>query len=142
MKKDIYIYPAIISIAEDGLSIEFPDFPTCLTCAYSQAEILQNAREALSLHLYGLESDEFISGTQLIPSPTNITDITLDKNQTLILIDVYMPLIRGSLDNKAVKKTITIPSWMNILALKDSINFSQVLQSALIDIFAKSKKNK
>ncbi|BCS80611.1 hypothetical protein CaldiYA01_05710 [Caldicellulosiruptor diazotrophicus] len=48
-----------------------------------------------------------------------------------MLIEVWMPLVRHKMDNKAVKKTLTIPQWLNILAEKNNINFSQVLQEAL-----------
>ncbi|MBP5212702.1 MAG: type II toxin-antitoxin system HicB family antitoxin [Pyramidobacter sp.] len=53
--KDTCIYPAIFDFADDGISIEFPDLPGCLPCAHSQEEAVKNAREALGLHLWGME---------------------------------------------------------------------------------------
>jgi predicted RNase H-like HicB family nuclease len=57
MGPDRYIFPAVLTYAEDGISIEFPDLPGCLPCAGSTEEALQNARQALGLHLYGMEQD-------------------------------------------------------------------------------------
>jgi predicted RNase H-like HicB family nuclease len=74
--KDRYIYPAILNYADDGISIDFPDLPGCLPCANSTEEALKNAKEALELHLYGMEQD----GDE-IPEPTDIRNIKLEKNQ-------------------------------------------------------------
>ncbi|WP_300891613.1 type II toxin-antitoxin system HicB family antitoxin, partial [uncultured Clostridium sp.] len=90
---------------------------------------IKRAKEAMGLHLYGMEID----GDE-IPNPTPIKSIEYDKTQALILIEIYMPLYREIIDNQAVKKTLTIPRWLNILAEKNKINFSQVLQNALKDI--------
>lgn len=75
-------------------------------------------KEALGLHLYGLETDEEIEGETLTPLPSDVKDLALEKGQSIILVDIYMPLFRYILDNKTVKKTITIPNWMNTLAKK------------------------
>ena len=66
-----------------------------------------------------------------IPTPTPLDKISLAKNETLCLIDVDMFSIRSKMDNRAVKKTLTIPWYLNELAEKKRVNFSQVLQSAL-----------
>nr|WP_223156833.1 type II toxin-antitoxin system HicB family antitoxin [Thermosediminibacter oceani] len=57
MKKDVYVYPAIFTYAEDGISIEFPDLPGCLPCAKTTEEAIKNAKEAMALHLWGMEKD-------------------------------------------------------------------------------------
>lgn len=134
MKKDNYIFPAILTYNDDGITITFPDLPGCITCAYNNNEIFKVSKEALGLHLYGLEVDGELENKNLIPLPSNIKDIKLEKNQTVILVDVYMPLFRYTLDNKAVKKTVTIPNWMDTLAKKNKINFSQLLQESIKNI--------
>lgn len=126
MKKDVYVYPAIFSYANDGISIEFPDLPGCLPCADTTEEAISNAKEAMGLHLFGMEEDN-----DLIPEPTQITRIKLESNQVPILIEIFMPMIREAIQNEAVKKTLTIPKWLNAIAEKNKINFSQVLQAAL-----------
>lgn len=126
MKKDYYVYPAIFSYSDEGISIEFPDLPGCLPCADTTEEAVSNAKEAMGLHLFGMEEDN-----DSIPEPTSITDIKLESNQVLMLIEVFMPMMREAIQNEAVKKTLTIPRWLNVIAEKNKINFSQVLQAAL-----------
>ncbi|MGM9977410.1 MAG: type II toxin-antitoxin system HicB family antitoxin [Clostridium sp.] len=128
-KDDIYIYPSIFSFDDDGISVEFPDLEGCFTCGDTTQEAITNAKEAMGLHLFGMEEDN-----ETIPTPTDIKDIKLEDNQSIVLIEVYMPIIREAINNQSVKKTLTIPRWLNNLAEKNNINFSQLLQSALKDI--------
>ncbi|MGV1024214.1 type II toxin-antitoxin system HicB family antitoxin [Clostridium perfringens] len=130
-KKDTYIFPAIVTTENDGITITFPDLEGCITCAYSDDEIMKVSKEALGLHLYGLETDEEIEGKELILVPSKLNDLKLEKNQATTLVEVYMPVIRQVLDNKAVKKTVTIPNWLDVQAKKYEINFSQLLQEAI-----------
>lgn len=129
MKKDVYIYPGIFTFDDDGISVEFPDLPGCLTCGDTTEEAIQRAKEAMGLHLYGMEVDG-----DIIPNPTPIKNIEYDKTQALVLIEIYMPIYRDAINNQAVKKTLTIPRWLNNLAEKNNINFSQLLQTALKDV--------
>ena len=126
MHKDRYVFPAIFHYAEDGISVEFPDLPGCITCGDTTEEALLMAKEALGLRLYSDEQD----GVP-IPEPSNLTSITLEPNERLILVEVFMPPIRDNQATKAVKKTLTIPKWLNDVAESQQINFSLVLQSAL-----------
>lgn len=126
MKKDFYTFPAILSFDEDGISVEFPDLPGCLTCGDSTEEAINRAKEALGLHLYGMEEDN-----DLIPEPTDIKDLFLETGQIPVLIDVVMPMHRKAIENQAVKKILTIPQWLNKEAIKHDVNFSQILQEAL-----------
>ncbi|MFZ5650254.1 MAG: type II toxin-antitoxin system HicB family antitoxin [Bacillota bacterium] len=126
MTKDKYIYPAIFDYADDGISIEFPDLPGCLPCAQNSEEAFKNAKEALGLHLWGMEQDG-----DPVPEPTPVEKLHPGPNQVVGLIEVWMPAFRESIENKAVKKTLTIPKWLNDLAEKENINFSHLLQSAI-----------
>ncbi|MFZ3132809.1 MAG: type II toxin-antitoxin system HicB family antitoxin [Desulfosporosinus sp.] len=126
MKKDRYIFPAIFDYADDGISIEFPDLPGCLPCATSTEEALRNAQEAMALHLYNMEKD----GDE-IPEPTPVTQLRPESDQAVVLVDVWMPALRDQMENKAIKKTLTIPKWLNDLAEQKNVNFSHVLQNAL-----------
>lgn len=128
-KDDTYIYPSIFSFDDDGISVEFPDLEGCFTCGDTTKEAIKNAKEAMGLHLFGMEEDN-----EVIPEPTDIKDIKLENNQTIVLIEVYMPIIREAINNQSVKKTLTIPRWLNNLAERNNINFSQLLQCALKDI--------
>lgn len=123
---DYYSFPAVFSYAEDGISIEFPDFPGCLPCGKNEAEAFKNAREALGLHLFGMECDN-----EVIPAPSAINAIHTPHNSAIVLIEVFMPSIRDAALNKAVKKTLTIPAWLNYKAEAANVNFSQLLQDSL-----------
>ncbi len=124
--KDRYTFIALFTFEDDGISIEFPDLPGCLSCADTQEEALYNAQEVLGLYLVGMEDDG-----EEIPSPTPLNKISLEKNQIPTLVQVYMPLARQQAKPVSVKKTLTIPSWLNVLAEENHINFSQLLQKAL-----------
>ncbi|HUW66118.1 MAG TPA: type II toxin-antitoxin system HicB family antitoxin [Spirochaetia bacterium] len=126
MSKDRYIFPAIFDYADDGISIEFPDLPGCLPSAHDTEEALKNAREAMGLHLWGMEVD-----AEDIPEATPVTRLHPQPNQVVVLVDVWMPAVREHVDGRAVKKTLSIPKWLNDMAEREKVNFSHVLQSAL-----------
>lgn len=125
-KTDRYFYPAIFGY-EDGeeISVVFPDLD-CATSGVDEADALLSARELLGCVLFGLEED----GEEL-PTPSALSDIYPDKNERVVLIDVYMPSVRMAQTNRSVNRTVTLPAWLNAAALERNINFSQVLQDAL-----------
>ena len=137
-KKDIYVFPAIFNYAEDGISISFPDLPGCFSCAENDEEALRMAKDALGGHLWVREDTVEKNGE--IPEPTPADQIHTEANERVQLIEVYMPLIRESNDSRAVKKTLTIPAWMDRLAKEENINFSQLLQSAIIDVLKNTQR--
>jgi predicted RNase H-like HicB family nuclease len=126
VKKDKYIFPAIFTYADDGISIEFPDLPGCLPSADSSEEAIKNAKEAMALHLYTSEQDN-----ETIPEPSSIDKINTEQGQTVVLIEVWMPIYRDAIENRSIKKTLTIPKWLNDAAEENHINFSHILQEAL-----------
>lgn len=126
--KDTYIFPAVFEKCSNGISISFPDLQGCLPCAGNAEEAAKNAKEALMLHLYGMEEDN-----DTIPEPTSFDKIKLEKNQTVMLVEVYMPPFREKQHKRFVKKTLSIPSWINAQAEYAGINFSATLQEALIE---------
>jgi len=123
---DNYIYPAILNYEEGGITVEFPDLPGCITFGETEEEALKNAKEALEGFLYFMEEDN-----DIIPNPSKILDIQLEKNQIATLVNVWMIPVRDQMKNKSVKKTLTIPKWLNDIAEDNNVNFSQVLQSSL-----------
>ncbi|MGB9887505.1 MAG: type II toxin-antitoxin system HicB family antitoxin [Moorellales bacterium] len=126
MTKDRYVYPAVFTFDPDGVSVEFPDLPGCLTCGSDVYEAAEMAREALALHLYGMEEDG-----DPIPPPSPPAGLKVGANQAIMLVEAWMPPVRSEIQNRAVKKTLTIPKWLNDLAESRKVNFSQVLQEAL-----------
>lgn len=128
-KKDVYVYPAVFNYADDGISISFPDLPGCFSCGWSDEEALRMAKDALGGHLWCMEDD----GDE-IPEPTPMCDLHVEENERLVLIEVYMPLIRTAIDSRSVKKTLTIPAWMDEAAKAENINFSQLLQNSILSV--------
>lgn len=126
--KDRYSFIAVVYTDDDGVSVEFPDLPGCLPCAESIDEAVENAREALGLHLWGMEQDG-----ETIPEPSAIKEIKVEDGGVPMLVDVFMPPFRDKLQNRFVKKTLSLPAWLADLADKDGVNCSKVFQSALID---------
>jgi predicted RNase H-like HicB family nuclease len=126
MKKDIYVFPAILTQYEDNIGITFPDLPGCVSNAKNMDEAVKNAKEALALHLFGMEEDGID-----IPSPSSINNLKLDSNEIPLLVEVYMPLYRNAIESATVKTTVTMPQWLKSLAEEKNVNFSQLLQSAL-----------
>lgn len=126
-KPDRYVYPAVLTY-EDGyeIAVTFPDLPGCATSGETDNEALMMAKEALGLHLWGMEND----GDEL-PAPSSIRDIELEAGEIVALVEVYMPSIRLSQENRSVNRTVTLPAWLNAQAMERGVNFSQVLQDAL-----------
>lgn len=129
MYKDVYTYWAAFHYdAEEGVSVRFPDLPGCITCGDTAEEAGANAREALEGFLYVMEQDG-----DNIPEPTPLGSILeqLEDGEAACSIQVYMPTVRDAMETRAVKKTLTVPKWLNDIAEQQHINFSQVLQEAL-----------
>ncbi|ADQ39774.1 Uncharacterized protein family UPF0150 [Caldicellulosiruptor acetigenus I77R1B] len=124
---DKYIFPAIFEPGENGgYCVYFPDLPGCITEGKTLEEALYMAKDALELHLYGLEEDN-----EEIPEPTPPEKLDVPKGAFVVPIVVYMPPVREEMANKSVNKTVTLPRWLNKAAEEAHINFSQVLQQAL-----------
>lgn len=124
--KDKYVYPAIFTYDDDGINIDFPDIEGCFSCAYTDEEALYMAEDVLGLCLLVLEEDN-----EEIPEPSNLKDIKVEENQKTSLISVWMPTVRKAINNKPIKKTLTIPQWLDVMAREKDINFSYILQEGL-----------
>ncbi|MBN1623117.1 MAG: type II toxin-antitoxin system HicB family antitoxin [Clostridia bacterium] len=124
---DRYIFPAIFQKENTGeILIRFPDLPGCITEGKDSHDAFIMAKEAMELHIWGMEEDG-----EEIPKPSDPYTIHLTENSFLGMIDVWMPMVRDEMSNRAIKKTLTIPKWLNDIALENRVNFSQVLQTAL-----------
>lgn len=122
-----YVYPAIFTAEEDGgYSIRFPDFESCYTDAADEVEGLDMAKDVLCLTLYDMEKEG-----KKIPAPSSVNTVRHEENEFVTLISCDTDWYRRYYDSKAVKKTLSIPAWLNDLAEQNAINFSQTLQDAL-----------
>ena len=133
--KDRYSYVAIFNYNEDGIAIEFPDLPGCFPCADKDDTegALRNAKEALGLHIWGMEQD----GEEL-PVASTITELSLKKNQIPVLVDVFMPPIRERINSKFVKKTLSLPAWLAAKADEEGVKCSRLFQNALMEYLGTS----
>ena len=125
-------YPAVFHVAEDvgGYWIEFPDLPGCFTQGENEVEAMEMAKDALSLWLD--KTGELFEYDIAKPSP--IVDIQKRfPNEIVMLIEGDPEYYARKYYTKAVKKTLSIPQWLNDKAIKANLNFSQVLQEALIN---------
>lgn len=122
-----YLYPAIFTKEKEGkYSIDFPDVPGCHTCGDNIEDGYKMAEDALALMLTDMEDNK-----EVISVPSKINDLKLDENSFATLIPCDTTEYRKLYSNKSVKKTLTIPEWLNTAAMEANINFSQVLQEAL-----------
>lgn len=122
------IYPAIFHKEEVGYSVTFPDLPGCITEGDTLEEAFATAQDALGIYLYTLKEDKVDLPKYVAPEV-----LILDKDSFITLVewDELEYLKRTS--NKSVKKTLTIPEWLNTKAEEENINFSQTLQKALLE---------
>ena len=129
-RPDFYRYHAIFSYEDDGIHVTFPDLPGCITLGKDEDEAIRMAREAVSLHMYGMEQD-----AEDIPEPSSLKalarDEELEDNEVFFLVEAFMPAFREKQNKRFVKKTLSIPYWLNAEAERQGINFSQTLQQAI-----------
>ena len=123
-----YVYPAIFAEEENGYSVSFPDISGCYSDGDTLADAVENAKDALCLMLYDLEERG-----EAIPSPSPLKAIKSTLNDVVSLVACDTLEYRKFFDKKAVKKTLTIPNWLNTMAERSNVNFSAVLQDALIE---------
>lgn len=122
-----YTFAAVFTPeADGGYSIRFPQLDGCFTQGDNFEEAHAMACDAMSLYLYTLEQNEIS-----IPAPE--MNVATASGEIVVPITAWMTPFRDEMENRAVKKTLTIPAWLNDAAEKRHVNFSQILQSALKD---------
>ena len=123
-----YIYPAVFTQDGSLYSVSFPDLESCYTQGEGLSDAYDMASDVLCLTLYNLEENSLP-----VPAPTPIQDIKTVDGSFVSLVSCDTLEYRRYFDNRAVKKTLTIPAWLNAMSEREGINFSAVLQSALKD---------
>lgn len=123
--KTKYVYPAVFQKEDCGYSVVFPDLDIA-TSGETLIEAMDMARDALCLMLYDIEENQ---GT--IPQATDIAKVDCKENEFISLIECDTLEYRKFFNKRAVKKTLSIPAWLNSMAEREEINFSSVLQKAL-----------
>lgn len=121
-----YAYPAIFTREENGYSVVFPDIDGCFTCGSTLPEAIEMAEDALCLMLYDHEEDG-----ETIPAASDVKRVQEGTAEIVSLVCCDTVEYRKLFDNRAVKKTLTSPNWLNTLSERAGINFSTALQEAL-----------
>lgn len=120
----LFVYPAIFHKEDDAYWVEFPDLEGCQTYGGSLNETMACAQEALAGYLMTL-----LEENREIVAPSDVSSVSHDGDSFISLVTCDINQYKGA---KAIKKTLTIPAWLNDRAVSMGINFSQVLQEALI----------
>lgn len=123
---DKFFYPALFHKEDDGgFWVSFPDIPECLTQGTDMSQAYEMAVDALGLALEDRMKENNV------PVPTSIDFLVIAENSYPVIIAFDLLEYKKKHSSRAVKKTLTIPEWLNDEAIKKNINFSAVLQEAL-----------
>lgn len=120
-----YVYPVVFKQEENQYSVSVPDLDGCFTFGDSLFEAIELARDAMAMWLCKAEDNN-----EVLPQASKAEDIKTNGG-FVNFIDVDTQEYRRLNDNRAIKKTLSVPSWLNAKAERAGINFSQVLQDAL-----------
>ena len=121
------IYPAVFHPEEvGGYSVDFPDLLGCVTEGDTLAEAIRMAEDALGIYLYTLKEEG-----EETPVPSDPADIRVSGRDFVSLVEYDEVEYLKRTDSHSVKKTLTIPAWMDTLARENNLNFSNVLQNAI-----------
>lgn len=123
-----YVYPAVFSYEEEQYLVSAPDLPGCHTFGKTLPEAIEMARDAMAMWLCIAEDNK---ESLPVPDLNVLKNSNSEKIITLIYIDTLA--YRKSTSTKAVKKTLSIPERLNDMAVNANINFSNVLQNALME---------
>lgn len=119
-------YPAVFQKEDVGYSVWLNDVSGCISQGDTFEEAVENIKDALGLCLEAM-ADEHAE----LPDPSAPESIILEPDQFVVIIEFDKLAYLKKHDKKAVKKTLSIPAWLNVAAEEQHINFSAVLQSAL-----------
>ncbi|MGL5315896.1 MAG: type II toxin-antitoxin system HicB family antitoxin [Peptostreptococcaceae bacterium] len=120
--KNSYIFPAIFYREEDGYNVYFPDIAGAFTCGDTFEEAMFMAKDCLELCLSDVDN---------IPTVGEIDNIKLKKGEYIVMIKADMIEFRKKYQSQLIKKTLTIPQWLNDLGIEKGVNFSSMLVKAL-----------
>ena len=108
-----------------GISVYFPDVPGCISCGDHFDHAFQMAKEALSLHIYGMEKDgdELPKRTDRVPE--------LGVGDLVVPVAVFPDIVKDEMNSRREKTTVTIPHWLKSAAEAEGLNYSRLLESAI-----------
>jgi len=130
-----YVYPAILYHDDGKISITVPDLPGCHTFGDDTADALIMAKDAIEGWLWDAENNQ-----EQIPTPSE--SLHINDGETFTLVAADTDEYRKANDTKAVKKTLSIPSWLNHQAERANAPFSQILQQGLKDYLCSTEEKR
>jgi len=119
-----YVYPAILFPDDGQVGVKVLDLPGCFTFGSDKAEALLMAKDAIEMWLWAAENKHE-------PIPPASETLAIEAGEILTLIAADTDEYRKANDTRAIKKTLSIPSWLNYQAEKANAPFSQILQQGL-----------
>mgnify|MGYP001076476517 FL=1 len=119
------IYPAVFHTEDDQVWVEFPDLEGCQSFGDSISEAIDGAKEALEGYCITL-----LEKKHTLPIMSDIKTIKTDESSFVSLVETE--LTTSFAKRKSVKKTLTVPAWLNDMATEKGVNFSAVLQEGLV----------
>ena len=122
-----YAYTCTIEDDEGFFWVKFPDLPGCQTEGETLEEALELAEDALNLMLWDMEEDN-----ETIPPATPFNKIPIADGQVKAVIRADTIEYRKACSDKTIQKTVTLPEWLDTMARKKNINFSNFFQNALM----------
>lgn len=123
--KKLY-YPVIFHPEDVGFSTIVPDIEGC----FSQGDDMDEA-VAMTQDAIGLMLEDIIFANGELPRPSSPKSIAVEDEDFLVMVEFDALAYRKRIQPQAVKKTLTIPAWLNHMAEAQGVNFSNVLQKAL-----------
>ena len=121
------VYPVVLIPDKEGYVVNVPDFDI-MTQGDSLSDAIDMARDAISLMGVQYQDDN-----KPLPDASKVSSVVHKEDEIVTLVDVDFASYRKMLENRSIRKNCTIPSWLNTIAEKNNINFSAVLQAALIE---------
>lgn len=122
-----YTFPVILDFSdEEYVDMIFPDFMNMMTSVGRGEDYVVAAQEFLVLNILDLENEN-----KDIPKRSETDKIPLYEQQQIIYINIWMPYHRSNVKEVYVKKTLTVPTWLDALAKNNNLNFSAILVKAL-----------
>lgn len=123
----IFYYPAVFQKEEVGYSVWVPDIQGCISQGDTFDEAMEYIKDAIGICL-----DLIVQNGNVPPKATEPNGIELEPDQFVAVVSFDFDEYQKKHGEKSVKKTLTVPAWLNTLSERKNINFSQVLQNALI----------
>ena len=112
-------YPCTIKEDDGVFYVNFPDFDDCFTDGDTMEEAVYNAKDVLEAVAFS-----YMKNNKPLPEPGKV-------NENVVYIELWVDLLKDRVNNQSIKKTLTIPKWLNDIAEENSVNFSAILQHGI-----------